>query len=264
MNWYTGDTTYDTLLTLAFVIVALTVVGAAFIQTPYGRFASDNYGVNLDPRLGWFLMELPATVFFLYFYFQGPNAFEPFPLFILFVWVVHYANRGWIMPALMRVPRDQKSSFSLMVVMIGWVVTSLHGYLNAVWASTYSPLVGWDAFTHPAVIAGIVIYYLAFVMNLQSDHIVRNLRSREEVENGIRKYRMPRGGLFKYVTNPSYFTELVFWFGFALMNWSLAGVYILAISAANLLPRAIATHKWYKEKFADYPTERKILIPGVW
>ena len=78
MNWYTGDTTYDTLLTLAFGIVALTVIGASFIQTPYGRFASDRYGLSLDPRLGWFLMELPATVFFLYFYFQGPTRSSPF------------------------------------------------------------------------------------------------------------------------------------------------------------------------------------------
>jgi 3-oxo-5-alpha-steroid 4-dehydrogenase 1 len=44
----------------------------------------------------------------------------------------------------------------------------------------------------------------------------------------------------------------------------LAGVYILAITLANLIPRAVATHAWYQETFADYPQERKILIPFVW
>jgi hypothetical protein len=51
-------------------------------------------------------------------------------------------------------------------------------------------------------------------------------------------YRIPEGGLFRFVTNPSYLAELVFWAGFALFTWSLAGVFILAISMANLIPRA--------------------------
>jgi 3-oxo-5-alpha-steroid 4-dehydrogenase 1 len=264
MSWYTGDTHFDTTLTVALAVVALTILGAIWVQTPYGRFADDRYGFSLDPRLGWFLMELPAPVTFIYFYAQGPNAWAPYPLFILFVWVIHYANRGFIMPALMRVPHGQKSSFSLFVVLIGVGVTSLHGYLNGTWASTFSDLVGWAAFADPRFMVGALIYYGAFILNLQSDHIVRNLRTKEEVAQGIKRYRIPRGGLFEYVSCPSYLTELVFWIGFSLFTWSLAGVYILAISMANLIPRAKATHRWYQEKFPDYPARRKILIPFVW
>jgi hypothetical protein len=33
---------------------------------------------------------------------------------------------------------------------------------------------------------------------------------------------------------------------------------------ANLVPRAIATHAWYRKKFADYPPERRILVPFIW
>ena len=46
-------------------------------------------------------------------------------------------------------------------------------------------------------------------------------------------------------------------------TWSLAGVVIFLITAGNLVPRAFATHKWYREKFADYPSGRKALIPFV-
>jgi 3-oxo-5-alpha-steroid 4-dehydrogenase 1 len=264
MTWYTGNSQYDTALTFAFGIVAVTAVSALFVETPYGRFADDKFGVGLDPRLGWFLMELPAPVTFVYFYLQGPNAGAPVPLFILFVWGLHYANRGFIMPALMRVPRGQKSTFSLSVVVMGWLVTCLHGYLNGSWASTFSPHTDWSWFTDPRFIIGVLLYYGALMVNLRSDQIVRNLRTREEVANGVKNYRIPRGGLFEYVTNPSYFSEIVFWIGFALFTWSLAGVYILAISMANLIPRAISTHAWYREKFADYPERRKILIPYLW
>jgi len=264
MSWYTGNFTYDGALTVAFGIVAVTIIASFFVQSPYGRFADDRYGISLDPRLGWFLMELPATLVFVYFYALGPNALAPFPLFVLFVWVVHYGNRGFVMPALMRVPIGQKSSFSLMVVAIGWGVTSLHGYLNGAWASTFSERVGWEWFATPSFLLGIAIYYAGFFANLHSDRIVRNLRTREEVEAGVKAYRIPHGGLFEYVSSPSYLSELVFWVGFAVFTWSLAGVYILAISAANLVPRAIASHRWYLEKFPDYPANRKILIPHVW
>jgi 3-oxo-5-alpha-steroid 4-dehydrogenase 1 len=40
-------------------------------------------------------------------------------------------------------------------------------------------------------------------------------------------------------------------------------VMIFLISAGNLVPRAFATHKWYREKFPDYPANRKALIPYV-
>jgi 3-oxo-5-alpha-steroid 4-dehydrogenase 1 len=264
MTWYSGDATYDTALTIAFAIVASTAAVAFLVRTPYGRFAHEKAGVSLDPRLGWFLMELPASVVFLFFYFQGENALAPFPLFVLFVWVVHYANRGFIMPALMRVPRGQKNSFALFVVAVGWVVTSLHGYLNAVWASSLSPQVGWEWFAEPHVIVGILLYYAGLIANIHSDHVVRSLRTSQEVADGVKVYRIPQGGLFRFVTNPSYLTELVFWAGFALFTWSLAGVFILAISMANLIPRAISTNVWYRARFPQYPPQRKILVPFVW
>ena len=55
---------------------------------------------------------------------------------------------------------------------------------------------------------------------VHSDAIIRNLRSKSEVESGERIYRIPPGGLFRYVTNPSYFTELVSFAGFAIATWS--------------------------------------------
>ena len=257
----TGDASYDLAFTVAMIIVAVTVVAALFIQTPYGRFAEDRWGLQLDPRVGWWLMELPASLTFPYFYLKGPNAGEPFPIFIAFVWACHYANRGWIMSALMRVPKGSTSSFSLMVVMVGWVVTSLHGYLNATWASSLMPVTGWEAFGTPAFIVGVGLYYSGLMFNLHSDHVVRTLRTKDEVAGGEKVYRIPKGGLFRYVTNAPYFTELWLWIGFAIFTGGPGGIFIFAISVANLLPRAFATHRWYVERFDDYPSERKILIP---
>ena len=264
VSWYSGNTTYDTVLAVAFGLVAFVVLAAPFVQSPYGRFASKRFGVNLDPRLGWFLMELPATVSFLYFFFaQGERRSEVVSIIFLMIWLVHYGNRGFAFPLLMRVPKGQTSSFSITVVVMGWVVTSLHGYLNAAFITSHGEHFTIEWLTDPRFLVGLAIYYTGYSLNIHSDWIVRRLRTKEEVASGEKVYRIPKGGLFTYVTNPSYFTELVAWSGFAICTWSLGGVFILAISAANLIPRAFATHKWYLEKFEDYPKNRKALIPFV-
>jgi 3-oxo-5-alpha-steroid 4-dehydrogenase 1 len=31
-----------------------------------------------------------------------------------------------------------------------------------------------------------------------------------------------------------------------------------------VVPRAISHHKWYKQKFQEYPKERKAILPFLW
>jgi len=261
IGWFTGNELYDTVLSVAFGYVVFVVIASFFAQAPYGRFASEKYGLSLSPRFGWFLMELPATLVFVYCYFQGKNSAELVPLVFLAVWLVHYGNRGFIFPLLIRAPKGAKGSFSLMVILSGWLATGMHGFLNATYISELGTQYTNEWLTTPQFIIGISLYYTAFFLNLHSDHIIRNLRTKEEVRAGVKNYRIPHGGLYRYVTSPSYLTELVGWLGFAIALWSWGSVFILAISAANLIPRALESHRWYKDTFESYPEGRKALIP---
>lgn len=261
MTWYTGDPVYDTVLTAGLILAVLIAVAARYVDSPYGRFASDAYGFNLGPRLGWFLMEVPATLSFIFFFVMGADQ-GLVPLIFLVMWLIHYANRGFIFPFLIRAPRGQKSSFSITVVLSGWLVTIMHGYLNATWITDHGSYTSaW--LTDPRFIIGFLVYYCGYFLNLHSDAIIRNLRSRAEVEAGEKVYRIPRGGLFRWVSSPSYFSELLAWTGFAICTWSLGSVFILLVSMANLVPRAFKTHAWYRQKFPDYPADRKVLIPFI-
>ena len=264
VDWLISNETYNLALWCGLIYVVLIIVGAVFVRAPYGRFSSDNYGLSLSPRLGWFLMELPASLSFIFFYFQGDNCFEMVPLFFLGIWLIHYGNRGFIFPFLIRAAKGAKGTFSIMIVGTGWLVTTLHGYLNAVFIGHISEHLTDDWFTDPRFLIGMVIYASGYLMNIHSDAIIRNLRSKEEVQRGEKVYRIPEGGLFKYVTNPSYFTELISFTGFAIATWSLGALFVLAVSAANLIPRAFQVHQWYLEKFpTDYPRDRKVLIPFI-
>ncbi len=264
MKWYTGNAVYDTVLTCAFTLAFLTIVGTRFFNTPYGRFGTGRAGIKMSPRLGWFLMELPASLSFLAFYFTGDRPFETVSLVFLAVWCIHYANRGYIFPALIRVAPGYKQTFNLSVVTIGWLVTTMHGYLNASFITSYGTHFTSAWLTDPRFIAGIAVYYFGYFVNIHSDHIMRNLRPKNPgPDAGAKRYSIPYGGAFRFVTNPHYLGELVAWAGFALCTWSLAGVFIFTISAANLVPRAILNHRWYLEQFPDYPRERKVLIPFI-
>lgn len=262
MTWYTGNTSYDTVLTIAFALAALVIISGPFQRNPYGRFASTTLGLNLNPKLGWWLMEIPATVVFAIFYLTGPQRFEPTPLVLAAIWVLHYGNRGWFFPLSIRQVPGKRGSFNISVLAAGMAVTSLHGYLNgAFFSHDYKHQYGTEWLTDPRFLVGLIVYLGGFTLLVSSESIVRNLRDKNDP--GATEYKIPYGGGFRFVTSPAYLGELIAWAGFALLTWSLAGVVIFLITAGNLVPRALATHRWYREKFPDYPTERKALIPGV-
>lgn len=263
MEWLMSAETYHAILLGSFCFAGVILVGAFFREAPYGKLGQQQAGIKLSPRLGWFLMELPATLSFVWFYSHGQNAGQLVPMFFLGIWLLHYGNRGFVFPLMMRVAKGSKGSFSLMVVSMGWLVTTLHGYLNAVFIAHLSTHMTPDWFGDPRFIIGMAIYCFGFVMNVHSDAIIRKLRSKEEVEAGEKIYRIPQGGLFKYVSSPSYFTELLSFTGFAIATWSLGAVFVLIVSIANLVPRAFQVHRWYQEKFDDYPTGRKVIIPFI-
>lgn len=259
------DPLYDTVLAIAFLTVILAAIGSLILIAPYGRFGTSS-GFELNPKLGWWLMEIMATVSFLLFYPQGPQAFQPVPLIFAFLYLIHYANRGWYFPLSLRVTPGTKASFSFLVVISGFFVTSLHGYLNAMWYSKYCTYLNWEWFYSPTCLLGLLLYEVSFWSTIYCESIIRSLRDPNPTNStSQQRYKIPRGFLFEYVTSPQYFTELMGFAGWAIMTWSPAGLFIFLISAANLIPRAIGTHKWYQEKFkSDYPKNRKILIPFIW
>jgi hypothetical protein len=56
---------------------------------------------------------------------------------------------------------------------------------------------------------------------------------------------------------------MVQWAGWALATWSLAGLAFAVYTGANLAPRALAHHAWYRQRFPDYPARRRALVPFV-
>jgi len=257
-----------------------------------GKLSSPVFGMELDSRFGWWLMELPATLSFNYFYWQGKYAFLPVPLFLCFIFNKHYLNRGWFFPLSIRKAPGAKQSFSITVLLAGMLFTFMHGYLNATWFTELGTELfdGTSWCASPWFLMGYPVYEIAFIGTIHCELIMRNLRAPQvrqfDLSNTVcslffpsscvhpvepavgvwdkkKQHKIPRGGAFEWATNPQYFFELLAWFSYMILSKNPAGLVVFSVSAANLVPRAFVQHQWYLEKFDEYPKTRKVIIPFV-
>jgi 3-oxo-5-alpha-steroid 4-dehydrogenase 1 len=238
-----------------FAAAAVTALALLLVSAPYGRHVRAGWGPTVPNRLGWILMELPASAGFLAFYLLGEHRAEPAPLVLLGLWQLHYVHRTFIFPFRLR---DDGKRMPALIVALAIVFNTPNAYANAVWVSHLGDFsASW--LVDPRFIGGVCLFAAGMAINLHSDTVLLGLR-----EPGEGGYKIPRGGLYRWVTCPNYLGEILEWLGWALASWSPAGLAFAAYTAANLAPRARTNHRWYLEKFPDYPPERRALIPGLW
>lgn len=234
---------------LAPVIVLVLV----FVSAPYGRHERSGWGFTIPSRVGWIVMEAPAVLVFAGVYAVGDHR-TAVPLLLLGVWQAHYVHRTFIYPLRARLAGKRMPAA---VAAMALVFNTLNAYLNARWISHLGSY-GEGALRSPQLWLGLALFAVGLIINIHSDTILFRLR-----KPGETGYKIPRGGLYRWVTSPNYLGELLEWLGWAIATWSLAGLAFFLFTAANLVPRAITNQRWYEERFADYPAERRVLIPGL-
>lgn len=240
---------------LAWAVIAIgavVFVALRFISAPYGRHERSGWGPTVSARTGWIAMESPAVIAFAAIYLAGDRAWSAAPIGLAFLWQLHYVNRAFVFPLRMRSDRRMPVSVVAMAV----VFNLINAYLNARQVSAFGHYdLGW--LIDPRFVAGAALFLIGRSINLRADRVLLELRR----EGG---YAIPRGFPFRRVSCPNYLGEIVEWVGWAVATWSLAGLSFAVFTFANLAPRAIAHHRWYRERFPDYPPERKALIPYLW
>jgi len=236
------------------VLAPLVLIVLLIISAPYGRHDRPGWGPSISSQVGWIAMEMPSLAFFAWVFIQGRHALEPVPLLFGLLWIAHYTNRVIVFP-LRR--RTAASRMPLLIVGIALVFNGANAWVNARWVSELGVYTTAWALT-PFFLVGMALFVTGAYMNIHADERLRTLRAPGETG-----YRIPRGGAYELVSCPNYLGEILEWTGWAIATWSLAGLAFAAFTAANLLPRAIKHHQWYREKFADYPRERRAILPFV-
>jgi hypothetical protein len=223
------------------------------VTQPYGRHTKSGWGPMINNRWGWFFMEIPALLVFVGFVLSG-NGIVNTPILVFFLfWVVHYFNRSVVFPFRLRTGKKK-----MPIVIMGSAIffNLVNGFVNGYWFGYLSPGYPMEWFSDIRFIAGVILFITGFFINQYHDKILIGLR-----KNSNGEYKIPHGGLFRYISCPNFFGEIVEWAGFALMTWCLPGFSFALWTFVNLVPRALDHHRWYRQHFEDYPEKRKAILP---
>ncbi len=224
-----------------------------FTTAPYGRHIRENWGPTMRERIGWVVMESVSAIGMALLFFLGDRRQSLAALAALLLWECHYGYRAFVYPLRRRTAGKR---MPVVVVLFGVLFNVGNAYINGRYLFTLSEPRPVDWITDPRFLIGVALFITGFLINLQSDNILLSLR-----KPGETGYKIPRGGLFRWVSSPNYFGEILEWTGWAVATWSLAGLTFAVWTAANLSPRARDHHRWYRNTFPDYPPERRALIP---
>lgn len=249
--------------------------------------------LNIPGKLAWVLMELPAPLLLVYT-MTGLRATLPPPptenLILAGIYVrlpppaslsppltkptnapkvTHYIYRALLAPLL----NPSMSPIHPIVILGAWVFNTL----NAV--SLGGHLAGLGPTLTTRLTLGLPIWALGFTGTIAHDEILRRGRRAAskpgaptkaadthtvpDGHGGEKTYVLPSAGLFRWVLSPHYLCEWIEWVGFYVATGgALPARNFVAAEVATMLPRAIATRKWYVERFPGVEG-RWAVLPGL-
>ncbi|MBD5328190.1 MAG: DUF1295 domain-containing protein [Bacteroides sp.] len=224
------------------------------IEAGYGIAYTPKWGPSVNSKLGWVLMEAPVFIIMLILCLASPRRTEAAPLAMFLIFELHYFQRSFIFPLMMK----GKSRMPLAIMLMGMLFNSLNALMQGGWIFFVSApdrypaswLGSWQ------FILGTIVFFWGMATNLHSDHIIRNLR-----KPGDTRHYLPRGGMFRFVTSANYLGELMEWVGFAILTWSWSGAVFALWTFANLAPRALKINARYNREFG--PLNQKAIIPFI-
>ena len=249
---------YNTFLITMAIIAVFVFIALQFFEAGYGYLFDRRYGPPVPNKVGWVLMESPVFVMMCVLWALSDRQWDVVPLVLFAMFQMHYFQRSFIFPMLMR----GNSKMPLGIVLMGMIFNTLNACMQGGWIFYLAPKGYYDNwFAKPFIYIGIAVFFAGMFINWQADYIIRHLR-----KEGDTRHYIPKGGMFRYVSSANYFGELVEWTGFAIASWSWAGVVFVLWTFANLAPRSASLYKRYEKEFGEEFTslKRKRIIPFIY
>ena len=232
------------LITFSYLIVSK-------VRAPYGRHTTKKWGPMISNSWGWFWMEVPALILMPTISVFGENELNSFSIILIVLWFLHYFNRVIIFP--LRIKTKNKK-MPISIAISAFFFNCINGLLNGIYVGYFLEA---DLIVNSTFILGMLLFFSGMYINISSDYKLISLR--EESEG----YKIPEGELFKFISCPNHFGEIIEWFGYALIAFNLPALSFALWTFFNLTPRALNHHAWYKENFDNYPKNRKAVIPYI-
>ncbi|XP_055060470.2 3-oxo-5-alpha-steroid 4-dehydrogenase 2a [Misgurnus anguillicaudatus] len=222
-------------------------------HTPYGRYVDTKTpGIMVSAKAGWFVQELPSFLVPVLLLLMTESFSGMGRILLLCTFCLHYFQRTFVFSLL---TKGRPSPLEIVVYAV--IFCSMNGFLQGHYllhCAQYST----DWHKDARFLIGLLMFFTGMAINIHSDYILRNLRKPGEVS-----YKIPRGGMFEFVSGANFFGEIVEWCGYAVATWSFPAFSFAVFTACSIGPRAYHHHRYYLEKFKDYPKSRKAVIPFI-
>ena len=245
---------YNSFIIFWVLVGVITFVYLFFVSAPYGRHIRKGWGKNISARAGWVIMESPCVIIMSIYAFIVRDNLETLHIIFLSLWLLHYIHRSFIYPFVIDMTNPKmpisiaSSAFFFNIVNVNLQAFGIYYFTE------YSQ----DWINSDIFYIGLIVFFTGMYINIKSDYLIISLR-----KNKGPGYHLPTKFLHKYISSPNYFGEIIEWLGWTILTWSISGAVFALWTIANLFPRALAHHKWYKNKFDNYPSNRKAIIPGI-
>ncbi|MDO5442048.1 MAG: DUF1295 domain-containing protein [Bacteroidia bacterium] len=251
--------TFNIVLWVMTAIAVIVFISLFKVDAGYGKFYNKKWGPAINNRLGWVLMESPVFFAMILLWALSDRKDDIVRLAFLLIFELHYFQRSFIFPLLIR----GNSVMPLSIIVMGVIFNTLNALMQGGWIFYISLperyTISW--LCSPQFITGTLMFLFGMFVNIRSDTIIRHLR-----KPGDTAHHLPKGGMFKYVSSANYFGELLEWTGFAILTWSFAGLVFAVWTFANLGPRAARIHQRYADEFGKEFDSKRIrrIIPFIW
>ena len=244
-----------------------------FIKAYYGKFFNSNSGEGncfqrtlrkifpvIPSRISWIIQECPCvfmTIFFLIYYRKNLNYKN---ILVMTPFFIHYVHRSFIFPFVIHSSKNNPLEITLMAFVFCFFNSLMINRSIFCLIIDYELKSFWLNYMF-----GLAIFGLGMYINIHSDYSMIKQRNANKDSNN--KYIIPRGFMYELISCPNYFGELTEWLGFFILSNSFSGLVFFISTFANLFPRAIQYHQWYKNKFKEeFATdknlsERKSIVP---
>ena len=110
-----GQQTFEFLLLAMSALAVIVFVALYYVRAGYGMFHTPKWGLSVNNKLGWVLMEAPVFLVMLYLWWNSSVRFDAAPFLFFLLFELHYFQRSFLFPFLMK----GKSRMPLAIMLMG-------------------------------------------------------------------------------------------------------------------------------------------------
>ena len=160
------------------IIIAWIILGVIVffinlkIVAPYGRHASKKWGILINNRLAWIIMESPVLFLVMYFVLPKISSLNIVAWILFFLFTAHYVNRTFVFSFKIKV---SSKKMPLGVILLAIIFNLFNGFFIGYYLGNYASYeTSW--LLSITFITGAIMFGMGAYINWRADSLLIGIR----------------------------------------------------------------------------------------